>query len=286
MQKLVRFAAIGALFTMLLVGCQSNTQRKNYFIDRGTYMVENHYRAQGSDERIRFLFFHYTAEDFNSALKTLTDENVSAHYLVPADPPQKDGKYVVWQLVPEYQRAWHAGASAWRGRTNLNDTSIGIEIENKGYQENILGRIWSPYNAQQTELVIALSEDIVRRYSILPQNVVGHMDIAPHRKLDPGPLFPWKKLYEHGIGAWPDQATVHKYLAMRAKDEPVDLLKLQNKLVAYGYSIEANRTNDIESHSIIAAFQMHFRPADFRGLPDAETEAIADALLEKYGSNP
>lgn len=283
MRKRIGFAAIAILLATVLVGCQ-RTPAQHDLIDRGTYLVEDRHQAQGVDERIRFLVLHYTAEDFHSSLKTLTDEHVSAHYLVPARPPQNNGKYVVWQLVPESHRAWHAGASAWRGRSNLNDTSIGIEIENKGYQQGMLERIWLPYTEQQTELVIALSKDIVQRYGIAPQNVVGHMDIAPQRKLDPGPLFPWQTLAEQGVGAWPDRATVTRYLAGRAKEAPVDVLTLQKKLAAYGYDIVPNGINDTTSRNVIAAFQMHFRPADFRGIPDAETEAIADALLEKYGS--
>ncbi|UDG81674.1 N-acetylmuramoyl-L-alanine amidase AmiD [Candidatus Profftia lariciata] len=285
MYKQIRLVTIGILYTINVIGCNSIPIKHN-LIDRGTYMVETSHLSQSIDERIRFLFLHYTAEDFHASLKTLTNQHVSAHYLVPANPSKNNGKYVVWQLVPEHQRAWHAGASSWRGRTNLNDTSIGIEIENKGYIESILGRMWLPYNIKQTNLVIALSKDIVQRYAILPQNVVGHMDIAPHRKLDPGPLFPWKQLAEQGIGAWPDQKTVDKYLAMRSKDQPTDLFTLQNKLASYGYDIIPNGINNTASHNVIAAFQMHFRPANFRGLPDAETEAIVDALLEKYGSIP
>lgn len=283
MPKRIGFAAVAILLAIGLAGCQS-APSQHQLVNRGTYLVEDRHQAQGVDQRIRFLVLHYTAEDFHSSLKTLTDEHVSAHYLVPAHPPAENGKYVVWQLVPESQRAWHAGASSWRGRTSLNDTSIGIEIVNKGYQQGMLGKMWIPYTPQQIELVTALSKDIVQRYAIAPQNVVGHMDIAPQRKLDPGPLFPWRQLAEQGIGAWPDQNRVDYYLAGRAKTTPVDVLTLQKKLAAYGYDIVPSGTNDSASRNAIAAFQMHFRPANYQGEPDAETEAMVDALIEKYGS--
>ncbi|MEG1655697.1 MAG: N-acetylmuramoyl-L-alanine amidase, partial [Hafnia sp.] len=268
MPKRIGFAAMAILLAIGLAGCQS-APLQHQLVNRGTYLVEDRHQAQGVDQRIRFLVLHYTAEDFHSSLKTLTDEHVSAHYLVPAHPPAENGKYVVWQLVPESQRAWHAGASSWRGRTSLNDTSIGIEIVNKGYQQGMLGKIWVPYTPQQIELVTALSKDIVQRYAIAPQNVVGHMDIAPQRKLDPGPLFPWRQLAEQGIGAWPDQNRVDYYLAGRAKTTPVDVLTLQKKLAAYGYDIALSGNNDSASRNAIAAFQMHFRPANYQGEPDA-----------------
>ena len=138
---------------------------------------------------------HYTAEDFHSSLKTLTDEHVSAHYLLPAHPQREHGKPTVYRLVPEAMRAWHAGTSAWRGRSNLNDTSIGIEIVNKGFTRSMLFTHWQPYTAEQIAVLIPLSRDIIQRYGIQPQDVVGHSDIAPQRKQDPGPLFPG--------GSWP-----------------------------------------------------------------------------------
>ncbi|MCU6172541.1 N-acetylmuramoyl-L-alanine amidase, partial [Enterobacter bugandensis] len=108
-------------------------------------------------------------------------------------PESLNGKPVVLQLVPESQRAWHAGVSYWQGRNNLNDTSIGIEIVNRGFTERMLRREWYAYNESQIELIERLTKDIVERYNIDPANVVAHSDIAPLRKSDPGPLFPWKR---------------------------------------------------------------------------------------------
>jgi N-acetylmuramoyl-L-alanine amidase len=271
----------GIFAVALLAGCQSMPQ--NTIVDHGGYQLETLHQAQGADQRIRFLVMHYTAEDFHSSLKTLTDEHVSAHYLLPAHPPLAQGKPVAFQLVPEALRAWHAGASSWRGRTNLNDTSIGIEIVNRGFNQTLLFTHWQPYTPQQIALLIPLSRDIIQRYGIQPTDVVGHSDIAPQRKQDPGPLFPWQQLAQAGIGAWPDEGQVQKLLGGRDKHAEVPLEPLMAKLASYGYGIDA-RWDVRQQKNVLAAFQMHFRPSDYRGEPDAESEAIVDALLLKYGA--
>ncbi|WHP79104.1 N-acetylmuramoyl-L-alanine amidase [Edwardsiella anguillarum] len=266
------------LALLLLVGCQQSPTLR----DRGGYWVDDSQRALRAEPRIRYLVLHYTAEDFPSSLRVLTGKRVSAHYLVPAVPPQRDGRPVVWQLVPESRSAWHAGISYWRGQTHLNDNSIGIEIENPGYRRTPHGIVWYPFTPQQITAVRALAQDIVRRYAIAPQNVVGHMDIAPQRKVDPGPLFPWQMLAQQGIGAWPEAARVRAYL-QRYRQRPPDVAYLQRRLAQWGYQIEPSGINDAASRRVIAAFQMHFRPTDFRGEPDAETSAIVDALIAQYG---
>ncbi|MEB6335101.1 N-acetylmuramoyl-L-alanine amidase [Serratia rhizosphaerae] len=267
------------LVAVLLAGCQASGPGTT--VDRGDYQLETLHQAQGADQRIRFLVMHYTAEDFHTSLKTLTDEHVSAHYLLPAHPRREYARPTVYQLVPESMRAWHAGASSWRGRTQLNDTSIGIEIVNRGFSRSMLFTRWQPYSAEQIALLIPLSRDIIRRYGIQPVDVVGHSDIAPQRKQDPGPLFPWQTLAEAGIGAWPDQADVLRYLAGRDPHAPVALSVLLAKLARYGYGIDP-QWDERQQKRVLAAFQMHFRPADYRGEADAESEAIIDALLHKY----
>jgi N-acetylmuramoyl-L-alanine amidase len=272
---------IGIVAIGLLVGCQSQQPRTT--VDHGAYQLETRYQAQGVDQRVRFLVMHYTAEDFHSSLKTLTDEHVSAHYLLPAHPPLKNAKPVALQLVPESLRAWHAGESSWRGRTNLNDTSIGIEIVNRGFNKTMLFTHWQPYTPQQIALLISLSRDIIQRYGIQPVDVVGHSDIAPQRKQDPGPLFPWQQLAQAGIGAWPNADDVQQSLAGRDKHSTVLMVNLLAKLASYGYGVDPN-WDTRRQKVLVAAFQMHFRPSDYRGEPDAETEAIVDALLKKYGA--
>ncbi|CNK78236.1 N-acetylmuramoyl-L-alanine amidase [Yersinia frederiksenii] len=274
---------LSAGILLLLAGC-SSSQRDNQhkLIDRGDYKVDTSMPSIAQNERVRFLVLHYTAIDDAESLKVLTQGQVSAHYLVKTHPDTLDGKPVVLQLVPESQRAWHAGVSDWHGRNSLNDTSIGIEIVNKGFTEKMLGREWYPYNESQIKLIERLTKDIVERYNIDPTDVVAHSDIAPLRKSDPGPLFPWQRLAQLGIGAWPDDATVTKYIDGRNKQDMASVSVIQQALARYGYQIPQSGELDDETKQVIKAFQMHFRAQDFSGVPDVETEAIALALVEKY----
>lgn len=268
---------------LLLAGCSSLQHDSSHkLIDRGEYKVDTSYPSVAKNERVRFLVLHYTATDDAESLRLLTKGDVSAHYLVKTHPDSLDGKPVVLQLVPESQRAWHAGVSYWQGRNSLNDTSIGIEIVNMGFTERMLRREWYPYNESQIELIERLTKDIVERYNIDPANVVAHSDIAPLRKSDPGPLFPWKRLATQGIGAWPDDATVTKYMGGRNKHDMASVSIIQQTLARYGYQIPQSGELDDETRQVIKAFQMHFRAQDFSGRPDVETEAIALALVEKY----
>ncbi|MDN0109655.1 N-acetylmuramoyl-L-alanine amidase [Yersinia mollaretii] len=270
---------------LLLAGCSSTQSDKPHkLIDRGEYKIDTNNPSVAQNDRVRFLVLHYTATDDAESLRLLTQGNVSAHYLVKTHPDTVEGKPVVLQLVPEEQRAWHAGVSDWQGRNSLNDTSIGIEIVNKGFTETMLGRTWYPYNESQIKLIERLTKDIVERYNIAPTDVVAHSDIAPLRKSDPGPLFPWKRLAEQGIGAWPDDATVTKYIDGREIHDTASVAIIQQALARYGYKIPQSGTLDDETRQVITAFQMHFRAQDFSGTPDVETEAIALALVEKYRS--
>lgn len=269
------FKRIGCGILLLLAGCQDS---QHGVVDRGDYLADRSYQAQGVDQRIRFIILHYTAENEAGSLRILTRQKVSAHYLVAAEPDSRQGKPVVWQLADENQRAWHAGASYWQGRTNLNDTSIGIEIVNAGP----LAGGWAPFAPAQIALVSILVKDIAARYAIPPQNILGHMDVAPERKQDPGPAFPWRQLAAKGVGAWPDEYAVRRNLNGRPVNEPVQVSRLLRKLARYGYNAPLSM-NEEQARLVIAAFQMHFRPADYQGYADAESEAIVDALLEKYG---
>lgn len=272
-----------SVMLLVITGCTS-PQQKQKLSNRGDYFVDKSFPAVSQNERVRFLIMHYTALDDSKSLKTLTQEQVSAHYLVPKDPKSKNGKPVVLQLVDENKRAWHAGVSNWNGRSNLNDNSIGIEIVNPGYTTDMLGeRNWYPYNEKQVTAIAALAKDIINRYQLTPDNVIGHSDIAPLRKQDPGKLFPWKRLATMGIGAWPDRSTVLKNLDGRSPYEPADVKAIQALLKKYGYDqIPQNGVLDKETRTTISAFQMHFRPGDISGNADAETLAIVSALVEKY----
>ncbi|MBR8457130.1 N-acetylmuramoyl-L-alanine amidase [Burkholderia dolosa] len=260
----------------LLAACTSPT-----LVGRGSYYADTSLHARGADSRIRFLVMHYTESDEAKSLRTLTGDSVSVHYVVPPQPHIEHGMPVVYQLVPESQRAWHAGVSEWQRTTELNAVSIGIENVNRGPLDP-QNRTWQPYPPEQIDALIRLSKDIVARYAISPTRVVGHSDIAPQRKIDPGPLFPWQALAQAGVGAWPDDATVAARLAGRDPRAWVDVRELQLKLARYGYDVPTDGVLDTRTRRVFAAFQMHFRPSDYAGDPDAQTDAIAQALLDKY----
>ena len=271
----LRFA-FAALVCVLISGCSSTE------INRGAYIADTSIHSKRIDSRVRFLVMHYTQGDEARSLAVLTGDDVSVHYVVPEAPRVENGEPVVYQLVPESERAWHAGASEWQGTTELNAASIGIENVNVGPIDTPQGRTWQPYPPAQVDAIVKLAKDIVTRYNIPPTRVVAHSDIALQRKTDPGPAFPWKTLYDAGIGAWPDAPAVALHLAGRDPKAPVDVAALEDKLERYGYDTATDGVFDDRARRVIAAFQMHFRPSDYAGNPDAETDAIGAALLDKY----
>jgi N-acetylmuramoyl-L-alanine amidase len=204
-------------------------------------------RPSGSP--VDMLVLHYTGmKSADEALDRLCDPaaQVSAHYLI-------DDGGAVYRLVPENRRAWHAGVSAWRGHRDVNARSIGIELANPGHEYG-----YRDFPAAQMSALADLSLAILARHPIPPRNVVGHSDIAPDRKLDPGERFDWQGLARRGIGLYP------------AQGQPVegDVLGL---LAEYGY--------DIGARQAIAAFQRHFRPRRIDGKADAETRSILGGLI-------
>ncbi|MBC3945542.1 N-acetylmuramoyl-L-alanine amidase [Erwinia persicina] len=275
-------AVIRPLLVLLAVFIYTSITPKGLLPQQG-YTVDTRQEAWGARPRVKVLVIHYTAGDFPRSLNTLTDRSVSAHYLLPAKPPKYDGQPLVWRLVPESMLAWHAGESHWRGATRLNDTSIGIELENQGWHREGRAIVWQPFPQSQMDALLPLMRDIIQRYGILPQDVVAHSDIAPMRKQDPGPEFPWEAFARQGVGAWPDAARVTFWLAGRPPAQRVDKTRLLSLLSSYGYEVTP-QMKPYQQQALIAAFQMHFRPADYSGIADAETEAIAAALVEKYGA--
>ena len=240
-------------------------------------VTTDYYPSISQDERVRFLVLHYTAINTELSLKVLTQKDVSSHYLIN----DYDDKQINL-LVDETKRAWHAGISKWKGLDNLNFSSIGIEIVNLG---NGTGGVFQPYPDDQIKKVGELSRDIVTRYNISPFNVVGHADIAPGRKPDPGPLFPRKNLYtDYGVGAWYDDADKYLFIQQYPWDttSSVFITQVQTDLKKYGYDVPANGMIDTQTKNAIIAFQMHFRPEKYDGIVDAETWAILKALNKKY----
>jgi N-acetylmuramoyl-L-alanine amidase len=199
------------------------------------------------------LVLHYTELPLQKSLDILSDAareaRVSAHYVLAEDG-------TAYRLVPEERVAWHAGRSSWRGREALNANSIGIEIVNLHGDRH-------DYPPRQVAALIELCHDILARHpKIEPRNVVGHSDIAPTRKIDPGLRFPWKTLAEAGIGLWPRAAA------------PVEG-DVHAALRRAGY------TADLPLPEIVVTFQRRYRPARADGLVDPETRALIAGLLDR-----
>ena len=160
----------------------------------------------------------------------------------------------------------------------LMTLTIGIEIVHPGWQPNAKGENGQPYPDAQIAVVAALTSDIAKRHGILPENIVGHSDVAPGRKVDPGPSFPWKKLAQLGVGRWFDEALAAKYQAEFVRKGPPDAGWFQQQLKRVGYAVPENGYFDQKTLAVIAAFQAHYRPALVTGKPDAETAARLQAL--------
>jgi N-acetyl-anhydromuramyl-L-alanine amidase AmpD len=267
-----------------LAGCGSSVAQET---PDPTYTIDTSITSPNQDSRARTLVLHYTAQTLADSIASLTDpvKQVSSHYLVP-DAADGGALFRVYALVPEARRAWHAGISYWQGERMLNASTVGIEVVNLGFPAQdesapFMNRRWYPYPDAQVAVVGRLAADVVARHAILPQKIVGHSDVAPGRKVDPGPLFPWKKLYEqYGLGAWPETEAIGYYQWHQPFSG--DIAELQAKLLAYGYDSPQTGALDAQTLNVVAAFQMHFRCAKYDGIPDVETVAILDALLEKY----
>ncbi|MGR2709232.1 N-acetylmuramoyl-L-alanine amidase [Pseudomonas sp. IB20] len=234
-------------------------------------------------EPVRQVVLHYTASPFASSLLTLTQNGVSAHYLLP-DPDELGYRAAgydelrVFRLVDEDKRAWHAGVSHWGGRDNLNSRSIGVEIVNLAREDG--GVFTFPaYGEEQVDVLIALVRDILERYpQVEPVDIVGHSDVAYWRKSDPGPRLPWRRLFEAGIGAWFDESTRAMYQRRFCLGLPPEV-EVERAFQRYGYKPAWNR-QAFELRT--RAFQMHFRSRDYGGVLDGETCAILYALNERY----
>ena len=248
----------------------------------------NHWDNRGEDP-IQFLVMHYTVCDFPVTLRLFTANvdsgRVSAHYvLTQQDETFKVSGGIPIQVVPEDRRAWHAGVSSWRGVKNLNATSIGIENINPGFiGDELVQPKWFPFDPVQITSLGLLSSDIVRRYKIQPQNVIGHADIAPTRKQDPGILFPWKELYvKYGVGAWlleeerrPSFIST-QYLPKEPLPQGISEAFFINSLRKYGYDCPENAYITPEHHGVVKAFKSHFSHNQH---PEAYNPSIDEAAM-------
>ena len=242
--------------------------------------IDTSYTSENQDSRAQFLVLHYTVGNFENSLQTLTKPSnraVSSHYLVRDEP------VITYRLVDENRRAWHAGPSYWKGFTNLNASSIGIEIVNAGPIASADGSVrYSAFRPEQLDEVIALCKEIVARHQIKPDRIIGHNDIAPGRKQDPGPLFPWKRLADEGLIAWPDAAMVAAKRPLYEFQLP-DAQWFQEKLANYGYNTSRSGEWDALTRDSLVSFQMKYRPGKYDGRPDAEIAALLDVVNSEHG---
>ena len=206
---------------------------------------------------IDMLVLHYTGmQTAKAAVERLCDAEarVSAHYLI-----HEDGR--VLQMVEENSRAWHAGAAWWRGNSDINGRSIGIELVNPGHEFGLRS-----FPEKQMKALVELALDILHRYSIPARNVVGHSDVAPRRKYDPGEMFDWLGLSRLGIGIWPEGAAPHE----------MEVKKATILLKTFGYET-------IDMDKTLQAFQRHYRPSKIDGELDPETAGLLDRLSASVG---
>jgi N-acetylmuramoyl-L-alanine amidase len=216
------------------------------------------------------IILHYTGMKTGEAAEAwlcAPESQVSSHYLV-----HEDGRVV--QTVRESDRAWHAGKSFWRGVTDVNSHSIGIEIVNPGHEFGYRG-----FPSRQIAAVIELCKGIIARHPVLPQRVLAHSDVAPGRKVDPGEKFPWRQLAEAGIGHFVAPARAGGKPVLGPGDEGAGVEELQSMLSLYGYGIDITGRYDESTGVVVAAFQLHFRPRRVDGLADRSTVDTLRRLL-------
>jgi N-acetylmuramoyl-L-alanine amidase len=254
---------VAALALTLLAGCATGPS------------IDRTYGTGAQRDRVRFLVIHFTHANFERTMQIVAGEDVSYHYVVRDNPP------TIYQLVDEGRSSFQAGVSSWRGTTQLNDSSIGVSLVNGGPGESDAHNdlsMWADYPEAQLEVFMELVKDIVKRHGIRPEFIVGHSDIAPQRKVDPGPKFPWKRLADAGLIKWPDAAKVAARLPDHQRALP-DVEWFQVMLRRHGYEVPIHGDLDKATRNVVRVFQMRYRPAKFDGVPDAETAAILDALV-------
>ena len=225
-------------------------------------------------KEIKFIIFHYTGMKKESeAIKRLADPNskVSSHYLI-----KNNGEIVV--LVPDLYVAWHAGISYWKKIKFLNKNSIGIEICNPGHDIN-----YKKFSKKQIKSILKISKLLIKNYKINKKNILGHSDIAPERKKDPGEKFPWKYLAKFGVSEWHSLSSNTLIKNRMKKIDLVDEKKFYYNLLKIGYSLK--RSKKIKKNKfldfVISAFQRRFRQELVNGKIDQECLLISENLAKK-----
>lgn len=254
----LHFSLLALLAAALLtVACSRTKHVTGYNPTRKTY----HASPNINERTASFVVLHHTACNFDTAYMLLATKKgkVSSHYLI-----DRDG--TILQLVDEKKRAWHAGASKWFSLQDLNTASIGIEIVNTGFE---------PFPDRQIDSLLVLLNNLKERYKFPARSFIGHMDIAPGRKVDPNAYFPWKRLAQEGYGIWYDE---EKALQMSQDSTVVSTYRdPQVNLMLLGYGI-SKPTASIE------AFKLHFTQSDRTGVlslyDQSVLQLLADQLIE------
>lgn len=234
--------------------------------------------ARPAGQPVELLIVHYTGmKGCEPALLRLCDPaaKVSAHWLI-----DEDG--TIYAMVAEQRRAWHAGISRWRGAGDINARSIGVELVNPGHEWG-----YRPFPEPQMAAFEDLALDIAARHGIPAAGVLGHSDVAPARKSDPGELFDWARLARRGLGLWPgpDFRVSPGAPDLAPGQAGSAVLDLQLGLDAIGYWIEGSGVYDRQTEQAVTAFQRHFRPLRVDGVADAETTSLIDHLALRCGSS-
>ncbi|BBH53048.1 N-acetylmuramoyl-L-alanine amidase [Fluviispira sanaruensis] len=268
------------------------------------FLTDKKYPFRFKKDAVSSIVFHYTAQKFKKSLRSLTSGGNSSHWLVP-----EKGE-TIYKIVNEDRRARHAGESLWKYRKNVNVISVGVEIVNLGFRCRALRKYcpknsleWLEYPEEQQKLIVALAKDIQKRYNIDPMCVVGHSDIAPERKLDPGPLFPWKRLADNGVGAWVTEEEIRKEIGniknsikgnisrlivqIRFHEFGYDIKKmgssnksLQNKILKYQYSLRKSPIGELSELNQVNDFGN--KKPDNNIFDDNKTNFAIQAFLMHY----
>ena len=233
----------------------------------------NFNKKKRKSKDIKFIIFHYTGmKRENDAIKRLTSFNskVSSHYFI-----KKNGEILT--LVPDLYVAWHAGISSWKKYKFLNKNSIGIEISNPGYENN-----YRHFNERQIRSVLRLSRFLINKYKIKSKFILGHSDISPDRKKDPGEKFPWKDLFKKRIGMWHD---LNKKILIKNRNQAISLIEkntFYKNLYKIGYSENPNKKNINYLKKLTTVFQMRFRQELINSIVDKECLIITKNLTKKF----
>ena len=221
-------------------------------------------------QRVDMLLIHYTGmETAEAAFQRLKDPTakVSAHYVI-----DEDGQLT--RMVDETRRAWHAGVASWGGHTDINGCSIGIELVNPGHEFGLRA-----FPEAQMVALENLSRRLVTRYSIPKDRVLGHSDVAPIRKADPGEMFDWKRLAAAGVGLWPEHMNTGEWASLHLGDSGAGVMKMQLDLKNFGYEIDVSGSFGAPTTVVVAAFQRHFRPSNVDGIADRETRCMLASVM-------